>query len=351
MIKVFVSGCYDILHAGHIRFFEDAKKFGDFLVVNIASDEVIQLCKDKKPSLPLGHRVKIVESLSVVDSVCVSNNVDDVFDFESNLKRERPDYLISSDDDKNAIAKNLLCKDLGIKYITIPKELPFSDGISTSKIISLIKRPERIPLRVDFAGGWLDVPEYARDGAFVVNCTIDKFMDENCEFKPGSGLGGSAAFWLYKGKDPVQTELNNGVGWQDAAVCLETGACSWKSGKIPVLNSKVNPEFLIDKMALLYNEYPHDTAEITGKKRDYDLIEQASIIANDGVRNSDLGSICDAVNMSYSAQLLEGMKELPDKGELAKKYCGSGWGGCALYIFDGNIPNDLIKIQPYIKGY
>ena len=43
--KVFVSGCYDILHTGHVQFFQDAKALGDHLTVCFASDEVLMLAK------------------------------------------------------------------------------------------------------------------------------------------------------------------------------------------------------------------------------------------------------------------------------------------------------------------
>ena len=223
MKKVFVSGCYDIIHGGHIQFFKDAKSYGDFLIVNIASDEVIKLTKDKSPSLPVEHRVAIFEALEIVDKVYVSSDIDSVFDFKSNLINEKPAFLISSDDDKNEKLKKVFCQSVGVKYININKTKPFqekNDIISTSKIINLINRPKRIPLRIDFAGGWLDVPELSREGAFIVNCTIDKFMDDDCEFEPGAGVGGSAAYWLYKGDNTFDKESDNGVGWQDPAIVL-----------------------------------------------------------------------------------------------------------------------------------
>ncbi|MFZ9683667.1 MAG: adenylyltransferase/cytidyltransferase family protein, partial [Cephaloticoccus sp.] len=41
MRKIFVSGCYDIIHAGHIQFFREARALGDFLTVCFASAEVL----------------------------------------------------------------------------------------------------------------------------------------------------------------------------------------------------------------------------------------------------------------------------------------------------------------------
>ena len=47
MKKVFVSGCYDIIHAGHLAFFKEAKALGDHLTVCFASDEILWIEKKK----------------------------------------------------------------------------------------------------------------------------------------------------------------------------------------------------------------------------------------------------------------------------------------------------------------
>ena len=52
MKKVFVSGCYDIVHAGHIQFFEEARALGDYLIVSFASEPVLWHHKQRKPSIP-----------------------------------------------------------------------------------------------------------------------------------------------------------------------------------------------------------------------------------------------------------------------------------------------------------
>ena len=354
MKKVFISGYYDIIHGGHIQFFKDAKMYGDFLIVNIASDEVIKLTKNKRPSLPVEHRMAILEALEIVDRVYISSDIDSVFDFKSNLINEKPDFFISSDDDINEKLKKDFCQSIDVEYINIKKTKPFQEKdniISTSKIINLIHRPKKIPLRVDFAGGWLDVPELSRKGAFIVNCTIDRFMDKNCDFKPGAGLGGSASYSLYTGDNPVNAELCQGVGWQDPAVILETGLCVWRSGSNPILELKINPDFLNNRMAILYSGINHKSASLRYLDRDYELIEESGKMAYKAIINKNLSDLDNAVNMSYEAQLKEGMIKLKTYGELSKKYCGSGWGGYSLYMFDNSkqIPDFMIPIRPYIK--
>ena len=69
MKKVFVSGCYDIVHAGHIQFFEEARALGDYLIVSFASEPVLWHHKQRKPSIPDEHKKVLLESLRMVDKV------------------------------------------------------------------------------------------------------------------------------------------------------------------------------------------------------------------------------------------------------------------------------------------
>lgn len=207
-----------------------------------------------------------------------------------------------------------------------------------------------IPLRVDFAGGWLDVPKYAREGAFIVNCAITpKVSLDNWPYEKGSGLGGSAAYAILKGEEPFKSEADLGVGWQDPAIILETGLCAWRSGDKPVLDRRVNPDFLKGRMALHWTGKSHNNVNNVDKHRDFNAIEKAGHLANSAVRNCSLSFLSEAVATSYMAQLDEGMESLPHYGEIAKKYCGGGHGGYALYLFDGERPGYLTSIEPYMK--
>lgn len=216
--------------------------------------------------------------------------------------------------------------------------------------------PKEVPLRVDFAGGWLDVPRFAKLGGYVVNCAIHPLVSlEKWEYEKQSGLGGSAAWAMLMGNDPLHTELGAGVGWQDPAILQETGLCVWKSGQLPELEAKVNPVFLSGNMALYWTGKIHSTRDIADFPRDYELIYRASIVAAKAIHNRNIGELWEAVRLSYQAQLNEGMDSLPDCGEIAKKYCGSGWGGYAVYIFNQEeVRNEFLaqkntkRIEPFI---
>lgn len=209
-----------------------------------------------------------------------------------------------------------------------------------------------VPLRVDFGGGWLDVPKYSIEGAYIVNCAITPMVSLNdWIYNIGSGLGGSGAHAILQGKNPIKSELALGVGWQDPAVILETGLCVWRSGIKPVLELKVNPDFLHNKIALMWTGTDHNTPSLADRARPYDMIKHAGDFGYRAALEKNVDLLAESVYTSYMVQLEEGMEELPDYGEKAKKYCGGGFGGYALYIFDNTmgLPHLFNIIQPYMK--
>jgi len=69
---VFANGCFDVLHVGHVRYLEGARKLGDILVVGINSDEQVAIQKGAgRPVLPAGERAEIVASLESVTYVTI----------------------------------------------------------------------------------------------------------------------------------------------------------------------------------------------------------------------------------------------------------------------------------------
>ena len=99
MKKVFVSGCYDIVHAGHIQFFEEARALGDYLIVSFASEPVLWHHKQRKPSIPDEHKKVLLESLRMVDKVILGTGMRKGLDFEEEFLAEKPDILAVTEDD------------------------------------------------------------------------------------------------------------------------------------------------------------------------------------------------------------------------------------------------------------
>ena len=343
MIRVFVSGCYDILHAGHVQFFREARALGDHLTVCFASNDVLWHHKHRRSSLPDEHKRALIAALDMVDDVVVGTGTEEGLDFKERFLRLRPQILAVTEDDKYSDLKRALCAEVGARYVVMPKTPPQFPPVSTTQIVRFIRAPEVAPLRVDFGGGWLDVPRLARDGAFIVNCAISPTVSlREWPYERNSGLGGSGAWALLNGKDGVGAELDLGVGWQDPAVIAETGLCVWKSGQRPVLEVKTSGDFLRGRMALFWTGASHDTPGIVHGGRDYDAIERAGATARRAVWASDTQGLADAVRQSYAVQRAEGMAPLPGDpqrgegitGALAWKYCGGGFGGYAVYMFD-----------------
>jgi cytidyltransferase-like protein len=335
MKKVFVSGCYDILHAGHLQFFEEARALGDYLIVSFASADVLWQHKRRKPSIPDDHKRALLQGLRVIDEVVVTTGQKEGLDFEEDFLRLRPDVLVVTEDDKYGDVKRGLCERVGARYVILPKTPPRFEAVSTSSIVRWVQAPTEAPLRVDFAGGWLDVPRFSRPGEFIVNCSISPLVSlREWPYEKQSGLGGSGAWALLNGRDGFESEIDLGVGWQDPAVIRETGLCVWRSGQSAVLDFKRNGDFLAGLLAILWTGKPHDTPGVVNMQRDYDAIARSGRVAREGAIRADMQRLAEGIALYHATQLGEGMGPLPDiAGSIGRKYCGGGHGGYAIYLF------------------
>ena len=360
MKKVFVSGCYDIIHAGHVQFFTEARALGDHLTVCFASDEVLMAHKNRRSSIPQDHKRGLLKALKVVDDAVIGENPKIGLDFQDEFRRIKPDILVVTEDDQHESIKRALCNELNATYVKLPKTPPLYEQISSTEIVNWIKAPDTAPVRVDFAGGWLDVPRYSRNGGFIVNCAVSPTVSlHSWSYEKRSGLGGSGAWALLNGRPGVESELNLGVGWQDPAIISETGLCVWKSGERPRLKLKRDGAILNGKMALYYTGVEHDTPGAVDKERDYNMIEQAGALAARAVEANNLNILGDSVVISYRMQMKEGMLPLPEiDTAIACKYCGGGFGGYAMYLFETEKDRDsfvtnnelVIPIEPYLRN-
>lgn len=176
MKKVFVSGCYDIVHAGHVQFFRDAKSLGDELTVCFASAEVLWRAKSRLPAMPDADKYAILSAFEMIDRVVVSSDLDPIFDFVRHIDTYHPDIIAITDDDRHVEAKRAFCKERGIELVMLSKKTPTDHPTSTTSIRSHLAGRISCPLRIDFAGGWLDVPEFTREGGYIVNATFSPLV-------------------------------------------------------------------------------------------------------------------------------------------------------------------------------
>jgi len=371
MVRVFVSGYYDIIHAGHLQFFAAARALGDHLTVSFASADVLWAQRQRRSSLPDEHKRALLAGLRSVDAVVVGAGLVEGLDFQAEFLRLRPDILAVTDDDRFGDVKRALCAQTGARYMVLPKTPPQFPAISTSEIVRWIRAPQVAPLRVDFAGGWLDVPRFARDDGFIVNCAIAPTVSLRAwPYERNAGLGGSGAWALLNGRDGIASELDLGVGWQDPAVIAEGGLCVWRSGVRPRLELKSDAAMLHGRLALLWTGSSHDTPGLAAGRRDFAAIARAGLTAREAVWRNDFALLADAVRQSYAVQRDEGMAPLPgDAGApdlepvfaggppLAMKYCGGGFGGYAVYLFAESAHReaacalpDFRPIEPYLAN-
>ena len=164
--RVFVSGCYDLLHSGHVEFFQQASQFGD-LYVGIGSDATYLEYKHRKPMFPQEERLFMVKNIKAVKEAYI-NEGSGVIDFLPTLDLVKPDIFVVNAEGGSA-TKRQLCEERGIQYIEL--ERTPHEGLearSSSSLKAALSTQEAnsqqptanagIPTRLDLAGTWIDQP-------------------------------------------------------------------------------------------------------------------------------------------------------------------------------------------------
>lgn len=201
---VFCTGCYDILQSGHAVFFNQCRQLGDLLVVGVGRDKIISELKGPgRPVNPENNRAYLVAALEDVNYAVLNDThlSKGKIDFKDVVQKLRPDVFVLNDDDSGISEKKELCDSLGIKIEFVSRIVPPElEATSTTRIIDKIKFAFKAPLRIDFAGGWTDVPFIMGEKrGYVSNITISPFIElKNGEFNfsgypRGSGLSTSTA--------------------------------------------------------------------------------------------------------------------------------------------------------------
>ena len=148
--KVFVSGCFDMLHSGHVAFFKEASKLGD-LYVGIGSDATICELKDRKTINTEQERLYMVKAIRYVKDAFI-NSGSGMMDFAEDVKVLRPDIFFVNSDGYTPDKKKF-CEENGIELV-VSQRVPEA-GLPTRSTTAL-RQECKIPYRIDLAGGWLD---------------------------------------------------------------------------------------------------------------------------------------------------------------------------------------------------
>ncbi len=180
--KVFVSGCYDMLHSGHIAFFEEAAQHGD-LYVGIGSDSTIQQLKGRPTINTDKERLYMVKAIKHVKDAWV-NRGSGLLDFSKEITELKPDIFFVNEDGFTP-DKIKLCDEIGAELL-VSKRIPHI-GLPARSTTSL-RTVCNIPFRLDLAGGWLDQPYVSK---FHPGPVITISVHPDYQFNDRSGMSSS----------------------------------------------------------------------------------------------------------------------------------------------------------------
>ena len=378
--KVFVSGCYDMLHSGHVAFFKEASQYGD-LYVGIGSDETIRNLKNRQTIYSEKERLYMVKAIRYVKDAVI-NRGSGMMDFVESVDIIKPDYFVVNTDGGSE-EKKRFCKERGIEYIELQR-IP-EQGLkarSTTSLRSEVKT--QIPYRVDLAGTWIDQPYVSQYGAgWAVTVSIEPTM----EFMERGGMSTSTRnaakkIWRYQlpeGDEEMlarllfcfenepEDEKGHISGAQDAiGICLSGLArhyydnTYWPSKIERIHDSKIL-DWLESHLALVAM-FPRKKGCSVVKGKDITpekvkVLTDAADMTWEAIKDRDLDKFVKGYQDSFNAQvsmfpamMQPGVQEWIDKvksqGALAWKMTGAGGGGYLLIVHDGiNKPEGSIDIK------
>ena len=180
--KVFVSGCFDMLHSGHIAFFKEAASYGD-LYVALGSDKTVYDLKGKLPINSEDERLFMAKSVGFVKDAFVSQG-SGMLDFFDEFKQLKPDMMVVNADGHTEEKQNL-CAQLGVEYVVLQRE-PFAELPPRST--TALRTVNRMPFRIDLAGGWLDQPYVSKH---YPGSVITISLEPTISFNDRSGMASS----------------------------------------------------------------------------------------------------------------------------------------------------------------
>jgi cytidyltransferase-like protein len=191
MRKVLVSGCFDMMHSGHIAFLKTAAEFGQ-LYACIGSDETVFSLKGRYPVVNQAERKYCLDALDCVFEARVSRG-DGHLDFLPELNDIQPDvFVVNSDGDSTQ--KRELMLERGVEYIVL-------DRIAANNLpprsTTALRTVCDIPFRLDLAGGWLDQPFVnGLAGGPVITISVEPTHDFNARSGMSSSTRNAAnALW------------------------------------------------------------------------------------------------------------------------------------------------------------
>jgi cytidyltransferase-like protein len=194
--KVMVTGCFDLMHSGHVAFLKEAQKLGNVYAC-IGNDENVYQLKGRYPITPQDERKYMLEALSAVTEVRVNKGMG-IIDYLAEMDEIQPDIFLVNEDGATP-QKAAICKERGIEY-HIFHRIPH--GNLPTRSTTSLRTECLIPFRVDLAGGWLDQPFVSKHHPGPV---LTVSIEPTIEFNNRSGMSSSTrkkAIELWKTEIP-----------------------------------------------------------------------------------------------------------------------------------------------------
>ncbi|MDF1548449.1 MAG: adenylyltransferase/cytidyltransferase family protein [Bacteroidales bacterium] len=379
--KVFISGCFDMLHSGHVAFFKEASAYGD-LYVGLGSDDTILQLKGRHTINSEQERLYMVKSIKYVTDAWI-NSGNGILDFVEELKQNPPHRYIVNEDGHSP-AKAELCKELGIEYIVLER-IP-EKGLpprSTTKLRGDLT--SQLPYRLDLAGTWIDQPMLSKiHPGWAITISLEPII----EYNERSGMSTSTRnaakrIWpfqlplekpeklaeiLFRYENKPGNEIISGA--QDAiGICVPGLARHYYSGEYwPDKIEKVYDEKILNwleshlYMITLWPR-PDGTdllSNIRITKENISALVEASDDCWKAIKNLNLESFGDAFKRSFEAQVKMFPNMLNDKISavinqykdvaIGWKLSGAGGGGYLILVSKEPIINSMkLKIRRWIS--
>jgi len=366
--KVLVSGCFDLLHSGHIAFFMEASKYGD-LYVALGSDKTVFDLKGRLPINSEEERLFMVKAVSSVTDAFVSSE-SGMLDFLEEFKKLSPDVMVVNADG-HTLEKQQLCEENGVEYIVLQRE-PYADLPPHSS--TELRNYYQMPFRIVIAGGWLDQPCVSKCYPGPV---ITLSIEPNIQFNERSGMASSTrkaaidiwgsrippgnletlAKMLFCYDNPPGTKYISGS--QDSIGLVYPGlarACYYGEFWPKEIDHLTNESVLSFMENSLY------LANLGPRHYDYDVLENTRICrecakalsdaAEDcwkAIRDMDIYAFGKTMRLAFEAQIAmfpnmmnDSVTELIDEyrdSALGWKLTGAGGGGYLVLVADKPIVN------------
>lgn len=367
--RVFVSGCYDLLHSGHVEFFRQASQYGD-LYVGIGSDNTILHYKNHKTVYSEQERLFMVKSIRYVKEAYI-NTGSGILDFLPTLDIVKPDILlVNSDGDSES--KRALCQSRGIEYVVLERDP--HQGLEARSSTSLKKSLCQLPTRLDLAGTWIDQPYVS---CYSPGWAITISLEPTFEIRERCGLSTSTRnvikrIWPHRlpNMDPEtlarlvfcfenHPEREDGIisGAQDAIGICIPGLCRhyydnhfWPE-KFEMCNDEDILSWLENHLCMVpMDPRPQGCSVVEGKDITEDKVKNLAQAAEDcwnAIIAKDLNAFATAYKSSFNAQvamfpaMIQGTVQSyidrysKEQDVLAWKMPGAGGGGyLALVVED-----------------